>query len=162
MIPQIRQAEPRDLPAVNRLLGQVLNVHHQGRPDLFKAEGKKYTDEELLDIFANPKTPVFVYEKDEKVLGYAFCISQYSNSHCLNPLRTLYLDDLCVDEGARGQHIGKALFEHVKAYAAANGYYNITLHVWACNPGAQAFYKSLGLEPQYTSMELICEGNKNP
>ena len=152
----IRKAEPRDLAAVNKLLGQVLAVHHKGRPDLFKAEGKKYTDEELLAIFANPDTPVFVFDEDGIVLGYAFCIAKSPNSHSLNPVRTLFVDDICVDENARGKHIGKVLFEYVKAYATDNGFYNITLHVWECNPGAKAFYEALGMEPQYTSMEMIC------
>ena len=152
----IRKAEPRDLAAVNSLLGQVLSVHHEGRPDLFKAEGKKYTDEQLLAIFANPDTPVFVYEEDGHVLGYAFCVAESPLSHCLNPVRTLYVDDICVDRDARRKHIGKALFEYVKTYATDNGFYNITLHVWECNPGAKAFYEALGMVPQYTSMEIIC------
>ena len=152
----IRKAAPSDLEAVNRLLGQVLSVHHKGRPDLFKAEGKKYTDEELLTIFANPDTPVFVYDENGAVLGYAFCIAQSPDSHCLNPVRTLYVDDICVDDNARGKHIGTALFKYVKAYAAENGFYNITLHVWECNPAAKAFYQAMGMEPQYTSMEMIC------
>lgn len=151
----IRKAAPRDLEAVNKLLGQVLSVHHEGRPDLFKAWGKKYTDSELLAIFANPETPVFVYELEGSVLGYAFCISQCPMSHCLNPVKTLYIDDICVDQCARGQHIGKALFEYVKAYALENGFYNITLHVWECNSGAKAFYSALGLKPQFTSMEIV-------
>lgn len=150
----IRAARAEDLGAVNRLLGQVLSVHHRGRPDLFNAEGKKYTDEELLAIFGNPDTPVFVYERDGEVLGYAFCVLQRQGSGSLRPLTTLYLDDLCVDESARGQHIGKALFEYVEQFARERGCHNITLHVWECNPGARAFYESLGLRPQYTSMEL--------
>lgn len=152
----IRRANANDLEAVNRLLEQVLGVHHQGRPDLFRASGKKYTDEELLRIFSDPDTPVFVYE-DGEVLGYAFCIAQSQGSGSLMPLRTLYVDDLCVDETARGRHIGQALFDYVKAYAKDNGFYNITLHVWECNPGAKAFYEAQGLKPQYTSMELLCE-----
>lgn len=152
----IRRANANDLEAVNRLLEQVLWVHHQGRPDLFRASGKKYTDEELLRIFSNPDTPVFVYE-DGEVLGYAFCIAQSQCSGSLMPLRTLYVDDLCVDETARGRHIGQALFDYVKAYAKDNGFYNITLHVWECNPGAKAFYEAQGLKPQYTSMELLCD-----
>ncbi len=153
----IRKAEPRDLEAVNSLLRQVLKVHYDGRPDLFNERGKKYTDEELLGIFANPQTPVFVYEKDGAVLGYAFCALQHFSSGSLRPLTTLYIDDLCVDEHARGKHIGRALFEYVKAFARENGCYNITLHVWECNPGARSFYEKLGLTPQFTSMELICD-----
>ena len=69
----IRPAGLHDMGAVNALLRQVLKVHHDGRPDLFREEGKKYTDEELQGIFANPETPVFVYESDGAVLGYVFC-----------------------------------------------------------------------------------------
>ena len=151
----IRPAEPRDLESVNALLRQVLKVHHDARPDLFRKEGKKYTDEELLGIFSNPETPVFVYETDSVVLGYVFCALRHLSSGSLMATNTLYIDDLCVDEGARGQHIGKALFNFVKEYAREKGCHNITLHVWECNPGARAFYESLGLVPQYTSMELI-------
>ena len=151
----IRKAEPRDLEAVNRLLGQVLRVHHAGRPDLFRPQGKKYTDQELLALFANPRKPVFVYEEDGRVLGYAFCALQHQESGSLMPLTTLYLDDLCVDETARGRHIGTALFHHVKAFARQNGCHNLTLHVWECNPSARAFYSSLGLTPQYTSLECL-------
>lgn len=151
----IRPAEPRDLEAVNTLLGQVLAVHHAGRPDLFRPVGKKYTDEELLAIFANPDTPVFVYDKDGAVLGYAFCILKQQGSGSLMPLKTLYVDDLCVLEGTRGMRIGTKLFEYVKEFAKEKGCHNVTLHVWECNPGAKAFYEKLGLVPQYTSMETL-------
>ena len=151
----IRKAENHDLEAVNSLLRQVLMVHHTGRPDLFRAVGKKYTDEQLLAIFSNPDTPVFVYEEEGTVLGYAFCALQHQESGSLHPLTTLYIDDICVDEQARGRHIGSALFEYVKAFAKENGCHNITLHVWECNPGALAFYQSLGMKPQYTSMEML-------
>lgn len=152
----IRPALAGDIPAINRLLEQVLAIHHEGRPDLFRSSGKKYTDEELSAIFSNPDTPVFVYD-DGELLGYAFCIARSQGSGSLMPLRTLYVDDICVDEKARGRHIGKALFEHVREYAKARGFYNITLHVWECNPGAKAFYEALGFSAQYTSMEFICE-----
>jgi len=153
----IRPAEARDLEAVNTLLGQVLAVHHAARPDLFRPVGKKYTDEELLAIFENPDTPVFVYEREGAVLGYAFCVIQYQDSGALKPRTTLYLDDLCVLESARGLHIGTTLFDYVKAFAKKKGCHNITLHVWEGNPGAIAFYRAQGMMPQYTSMELLCK-----
>ena len=151
----IRLAEPRDLEAVNELLREVLRVHHEGRPDLFCGVGKKYSDEELLDIFSNPITPVFVYEKEGTVLGYAFCSLMEPTLKMFERKKTLYIDDLCVNQKARGQHIGKALFEYVKEFAKEKGCYNVTLHVWECNSAARAFYESLGLVPQYTSMEMI-------
>lgn len=153
----IRPAEPRDLEAVNTLLRQVLAVHHAARPDLFRPVGKKYTDKEILAIFENPDTPVFVYDKAGDVLGYAFCALQHTNGGALMPIKTLYLDDLCVLESARGLHIGTALFEYVKAFAKEKGCHNITLHVWEGNPGAKAFYEAQGMVPQYTSMELVCK-----
>jgi ribosomal protein S18 acetylase RimI-like enzyme len=153
----IRPAEPRDLEAVNTLLGQVLAVHHAARPDLFRPSGKKYTDEELLSIFDNPDTPVFVYDREGTVLGYVFCVLRHQDSGALMPLTTLYLDDLCVLESARGLHIGTALFDYVKAYAKEKGCHNITLHVWEGNSGAKDFYEAQGMTPQYTSMELLCK-----
>ncbi len=151
----IRPAEERDLAAVNNLLEQVLRIHHDGRPDLFNASGKKYTDQELLGIFSDPLTPVFVYDCGGHVLGYAFCAFQRVSSGSLRPVKTLYIDDICVDEAARGRHVGKALFDHVRQFALRQGCHNITLHVWQCNPGARAFYESMGMQPQFTSMELV-------
>lgn len=153
----IRRAVPQDLEAVNELLRQVLALHHEGRPDLFNAVGKKYTDDELLAIFANPRTPVFVYDMEGAVLGYVFCELSLRSSGSLRTVKTLYIDDLCVRKEARGMHVGKALFDYVKAFAKEQGCYNITLHVWACNPAARAFYEAMGMTPQYTAMELICQ-----
>ena len=157
MTDSIRKATSRDLPAINDLLREVLAVHHAGRPDLFRPEGKKYTDGELLAIFADPLTPVFVYDRDGEELGYIFCALQQQDSGSLQAVRTLYIDDLCVNPAYRGQQIGRALFGHAKAFARESGCHNLTLHVWECNPGARAFYEALGLKPQYTSMEMLCE-----
>ena len=151
----IRKACAGDLDAVGRMLRQVLKLHHDGRPDLFPPTGKKYTDAELCAIFENPDTPVFVYELDGQVVGYVFCELQVPRSHNLNPIKTLYIDDLCVDEACRGRHIGQALFAYAKAFAAAQGCHNVTLHVWEKNAAAKAFYEALGMTVQYTSMEIL-------
>ena len=152
----IRRAEKQDIDGLNRLLRQVLDVHHQGRPDLFQGGVKKYTDEELAAILADDSRPVFV-AVDEKntVLGYCFCVFQQVRSHILTDIKTLYIDDLCVDESCRGQHIGKRLYDFVHAYAKDSGCYNLTLNVWALNDGAMKFYERCGLKPQKTTLETI-------
>lgn len=154
---KIRRAEKKDMEGINELLYQVLAVHHQGRPDLFKADCKKYTDEELLGIIEDDKKPVFVaVDGAENVLGYAFCIfRRHLNNNVMTDVRTLYIDDLCVREGMRGRHIGKSLYEFVRNFAGKSGCYNLTLNVWALNEGAEKFYKKCGLVPQKTEMEQI-------
>ena len=145
-----------DLQRVKDLLDQVDLVHHEGRPDIFKI-GRKYTDSQLLSIFEDDARPVFVaLAEDGNVLGYCFCIFQESKGdNVLVDRKTLYIDDLCVDETARGMHVGRSLYEYVRDFARENSCYDVTLNVWECNPGARAFYESLGLRPMKTYMEEI-------
>ena len=154
----IRRAMVKDMEGINALLRQVLYVHHVDRPDIFKAEGKKYRDEELTAIILDDTTPLFVAvdETTQKVLGHCFCIINEVKRHSsLVDSKTLYIDDLCIDESSRGQHIGKALYDFAVGYAKEIGCYNLTLNVWAKNTGALKFYESMGLSIQKYGMELI-------
>lgn len=154
---KIRRAETGDMPRIDELLMQVELVHHKARPDLFKNGGRKYTDEELAAIIADDKRPILVaVDENNRLLGYAFCIfQQYLNNTIMTDIKTLYIDDLCVDEACRGQHIGRSLYEAVLAYAREHGCYNVTLNVWSGNDNAQRFYESCGLKPQKIGMEVI-------
>lgn len=153
----IRKAEKKDISGIFNLLKQVLSVHAEIRPDIFKPNTTKYTDEELYYIVANPLTPVFVaVDKNENVLGHCFCkFIQYSNDNSLTNIKTLYIDDICVDENERGKGIAKALYSFTLDFAKAENCYNITLNVWAGNNTAIKFYKSMGLSVQKTTMEQI-------
>lgn len=153
----IRKALEKDIVGIHRLLGQVLLVHHNIRPDIFKKEGAKYTNNQLKDIINNPQTPIFVYVDDnDNVLGHLFFQvinnKETSNTHGYT---TLYIDDICIDKNSRHKSIGTALFNFAKEYAKTIGAYNITLHVWTGNNDAEAFYKKMGMTSQYTSMEMI-------
>ena len=153
----IERAKIEDMDGINKLLKQVLMVHHNGRPDLFKADVKKYTDEELAAIIKDDNKPIFVAHSDKgEVIGYAFCVyQQYVNNNILTDVKTLYIDDLCVDENLRGQHVGRQLYEYVLSFAKEEGFYNVTLNVWSCNEGAMKFYEKCGLKPQKVGMEVI-------
>ena len=156
---EIRRARECDMKDINRLLVQVNMVHHQGRPDLFRAGKKKYTDEQLRELIHDDSRPIFVAVDDqERVLGYAFCIfQQHLDDNILTDILTLYIDDLCVDEALRGAHIGKRLYAFVVDHAREQGCYNVTLNVWACNKAAMRFYESCGLRPQKIGMEKILD-----
>lgn len=144
---------------MDRLLGQVLTVHAEGRPDLFRAGTRKYTDDELLAMFDDDSRPVFVAvdEKDgERVLGHAFCeVQDYRASNNMQPFVSVYVDDICVDEACRGRHVGTALYRHVIEFARGLGCHNVTLNVWECNPGARAFYEAMGMSVQKTCLEQV-------
>ncbi len=151
----IRRAKECDIPVINKLLYEVHKVHSDVRPDLFKAGAKKYNDDELRSILGDNGRPVFVAERNGVVLGYAFCIHRQSINGNMTDVKTLYIDDLCVDETARGTSIGRSLYEYVLDYAGKNGYYNVTLNVWADNINAVKFYEKLGLKIQKIGMEKI-------
>ncbi len=153
----IRRATESDMPGLNKLLSQVLAVHHNGRPDIFKPGCKKYTDEELLTIIHDDNRPIFIAaDEDGSVMGYAFCIfQQHIDSNILTDIKTLYIDDLCVDENIRGRHIGKSLYDYVVNFSRKSGCYNVTLNVWSLNEGAIKFYEKCGMKPQKIGMECI-------
>ena len=151
----IRRAGKEDIQRIIELLHQVNMVHHVLRPDLFKPHTTKYNEQELESMLSDDTKPIFVYI-DEDVLGYAFCqITEVRGNQLLEDIKTLYIDDICVDEQARGRHVGKALYEYVRNYAKAIGCNNITLNVWEGNEPAWHFYKNMGMQVQKTTMEII-------
>ena len=153
----IRKANKNDIPGVISLLFQVNAVHHEIRPDLFKGNTVKYNEQELAELFDDESKPIFVYvDEDGNILGHAFCqIIDIKNNQLLQDIRTLYIDDICVDENARGRHIGKAMYEYVRDFAQSIGCNNMTLNVWEGNDSALHFYKSMGMKVQKTGMEII-------
>ena len=164
----IRKATHNDIPRILELLSQVNDVHAEGRPDFFIKGKRKYNEEDLLKIINDDTTPVFVYvgtqqamselgtQQATSVQGYAFCVIQdLSQCDNLRPDKSLYIDDICVDENYRRHGVGKKLYEHVLQFAKEEKCFNITLNVWAKNPSAQAFYESMGMTVQKVCMEQI-------
>ena len=151
----IRKARIEDVPAIIELLHQVNMVHHVLRPDLFKPYTTKYNEQELEVILTDNNSPIFVFEEG-RVLGYAFCqVTEVKDNLLLVDNKSMYIDDICVDEKARGKHVGKALYEYVRDYARSIGCHNITLNVWEGNNPAISFYQNMGMQVQKTTMEVI-------
>ena len=154
---KVRMAQEKDIERIHSLLAQVAMVHHKGRPDLFKQGKSKYTDEELKALLQDRSRPILAAVDDNDCMqGYAFCIfQQYKDHNIMTDIKTLYIDDLCVDETMRGKHIGKLLYNAALDYAREHGCYNLTLNVWSCNESAMKFYESCGLKPQKVGMEIL-------
>lgn len=151
----VRKADINDIGRIMELLHQVNRVHYEIRPDLFKPNTTKYDEQELAALLNDENKPIFVYD-DGEVLGHAFClVTEVKDNLLLQDIKTLYIDDICVDEKARGRHVGKALYGYVRDYAVAIGCNNITLNVWEGNDPALSFYKNMGMHIQKTTMEMI-------
>ena len=153
---KVRRAGEGDIPRITELLVQVDMVHHRGRPDIFKGPAVKYSPEELKTLLREENRPVFVAEDATgRIVGHAFCILREVKNHpLLADDRTLYIDDICVDEACRGQGAGRALFVRCRDYARERGCRSVTLNVWAFNGPAMHFYEELGMKPRSVSMEM--------
>lgn len=156
----IRKAEEKDLDQVLALLSDLLELHAKLRPDIFIPGTTKYTKEELLDIFSNDETPVFLAmnDDDEEMMGYVFCIirEQPFTTNMIQ-FETLFIDDFGVVEKFRGQHIATKMFEFIKEEAKRRGCYDVTLNVWEGNDKARKFYDSMGMKVKETQLELILD-----
>lgn len=155
----VRRAEPKDYLLIGRLLGEILELHRSGRPDIFEeAEGVagKYSQEQFEKLLKDDKSVIFTAECENKAVGYLICkIIIERENPVLKNIKTLYLDDLCVDKSARHCGVGKELMKAAEEYARENGFYNITLNVWEFNENAREFYQCLGYKTQRREMELV-------
>lgn len=152
----IRRAQEEDADRILELLVQVNNVHSKNRPDLFLRDKTKYTRDELLALLEDEQKPVFVAVDGEEIVGYAFCVFvSHVKDNNFPDIVTLYIDDICIDENARGKHVGTAIYEFVREFAKESGCYNITLNVWDKNEPAIAFYEKCGFHIQKYGMEVI-------
>ncbi|HFI0633917.1 TPA: N-acetyltransferase family protein [Streptococcus suis] len=153
----IRLGRQADIPVLINLLQDILQVHHKARPDIFKSSGQKFSEEDLKALLDNPAKPIFVYEVDGQVVGHLFCELRTATGDVLEPVKTLFIDDLCVASSARGQKIGEQFYDFALSYAKEQGCHNLTLNVWADNVGAVRFYERLGMKPQMFRMEQIVD-----
>lgn len=153
----IRKATQLDIPVLNELLQDILKVHHLARPDIFRSSGQKFSEEQLRQLLDNPAKSVFVYELEGQVVGHLFCEITTATGDVLEPVKTLYIDDLCVASSVRGQKIGEQLYTFALSYAKEQGCHNLTLDVLADNAGAVRFYDRLGMKPQKFRMEQLID-----
>lgn len=151
----IRFATEQDIPQMIDLLLQVGEVHHRIRPDLFRPGAQKYDEAALRRLLADETRPILAAVVDDKMVGYAFCILQETkNDPVLQDRKTLYIDDLCVDETVRGAGVAKAICQGVLDYAREIRCDAVTLNLWCGNDRAQHFYEKCGFKPQKIGMEL--------
>ena len=155
---EFRSAQSRDVPEILALLRQAGNLLHRGRPDLFRCNAQKYGASQVLSMLDSASDPIFVAVEEDKVLACAFCSMEvYSRDPVMNDHYSFRIQDLCVEEGRRRQHIGTELYRQIERYARSRNCHSVTLDVWTCSPEAVKFFESLGLRPRMLGMEALTE-----
>lgn len=133
----IRNAEPGDTDVVLRLMREL--AQHEGLGHYF------VLDSETLRqcCFSTPRRfELIVAQSENGIVGYATYMFQFSP---WIGREYLFLDDLYVNEAARGAGVGLRLMRHVGALALERGV-EVRWHVENENHFAQKFYRALGAE----------------
>ena len=154
---EIRFAKAQDVPGMIKLLQQEGQAYHNGRPDLFRANGQKYSPSQLLGMLDKLDAPIFVAAEGETVLGYGICqMVIYRQDSVMKDRATMHVEALCVPEVC-GEQVCEAIYRNILEYAKFRSCYNVTLSAWCCHEDAMKFYESLGMKPQKICMEAILE-----
>lgn len=152
---KIRNAVAEDRERIRPLQEEIADLHHQGRPDLFKTEARYFTQEAFSERLNDPKHTIFIAETDAgDVVGYAFAwVVSYRDHPTYLDFDCLYIDDICVLKSYRKKGIGKRLFACCKQVAQEKNCKMIDLGVWSFNEDAIAFYESCGMTERVRRME---------
>ncbi len=150
----LRSAVSSDCQAIRPLQQEIADLHHRGRPDLFRREARFFAQEAFDRRLADPNHFIWIAEAGDQVVGYAFAwvIAHRGHSTYVD-FDTFYIDDICVLEAFRRQGIGRRLFDACKDMARQLHCRNIDLGVWTFNREAIAFYESCGMTERVRRME---------
>lgn len=135
----IRPARPLDVPRINELIRELAEYERS-------LDQVRCADADLTSALFAPEPAVFAHvaEEDGEVCGYALwylTFSTWLGSH------GIYLEDLYVTPGRRGNGLGKALLAELASICAERGYGRLEWAVLDWNEPAIGFYRSVGAEP---------------
>ena len=145
----IRESDVKDSNAVYNLLMVIAKLHKDARPDVFANLVSKYTPEQVSSRLSKSDNGVFVAEVEGNVVGYVFCDVIKEGDG-----KTLYVDDLCIDEAYRRLGIGKMLIDRAKSYAFEKNCRCVMLNVWEFNESAVRFYENYGFSTRSRHLEM--------
>lgn len=154
---RIRKAVQADCTKIRPLQKQIADLHHEGKPNMFKAEARYHSEEAFAKMLADPEHFIYIAEDDAgRVVGYAFAVIMHVRNHSTYvDFERFYIDDICVLQECRRMGIGKLLFEECRKQAIESDCDLIDLGVFGFNKSAIAFYESCGMTEQQRRMELL-------
>jgi GNAT superfamily N-acetyltransferase len=135
----IRAVTPADVAAIHEFIVQLANYEDA-------AGMVKMSASELHDALfgERPRAEALVVDSADGELGFAIWYESF-NTWTGKP--ALHIEDVFVNNAARGKGAGRLIFQHLARLALARGYQRMEWSVLNWNEPAIGFYQKLGAEP---------------
>lgn len=143
---EIRDMECKDYPEIDKLMKELHELHVKGRPDLYTELEHPYSREEYERLVKNKDTITILSEEEGRVTG--LCIGTLREKSGMVKMKTLYMEDLIVDQNFRGKGTASKLYMEMVERGKKAGAKRLDLMVWEFNSGARKFYEQQGMRPQ--------------
>lgn len=131
----------------------VLGSHDDGETEALRrllaqvaSSPVSLTRERVREVLRTPSTSVLVARLDGRIVGMALLLTLSTLSG-----DTGYVEEVVVDEAARGQHISTALLKELLRLAARKGQRFVDLTSRPSRAAANGLYRSLGFELRETN-----------
>ena len=147
----IRKANTNDID--NNLLNIFIDgfrLHLQNRNDVFDNKSNEKLKDELVDLIQNKG--ILVAEENGSILGFTEFLTNKLievDKHS----KTLWIDQLVVDEQERGKKISSLLIKKVEEIAKKEKCSRVELCCWSFNKHANEVYNHLGFKEQRVIFE---------
>lgn len=148
----IRNMNENDYAEFDTLMAKLHGLHVTARPDVFLPVPHIYSEDVFRNEILNSETHFALCAvSDGKIVG--ICTAEKRFRSMMKNMKTVYIDDIFVDEGFRRRGIAKMLADKITSEAKTFGAERIDLTVWEFNDEARGFYEALG----FTTMRRVLE-----
>lgn len=135
-IEEVTEVSPEVVAAFERLVPQL------------SRSSPPPTQAELAQMVASPATAVFVARQNGGEIVGSLTLASFRIPTGLRA----WIEDVVVDQGARGTGVGEALLRHSLALATAAGARSVDLTSRPSREAANRLYRRLGFQPRQTNV----------
>lgn len=144
-------AQKADFESVNTLASQVHTMHVDWRPDIYEMVEQLYSMERFQEAIRERQ--LYVAKINGITVGYVLLKIRCYDWPGVVKRKVMLVDEICVEESARNQGIGKQMMQEVHALAKAFGCTDMQLGVYPQNDEAVAFYQKCGFTIRSIDMQ---------